>query len=266
RAAEYRPDVAAWLMSPAPKSTEALPGPLQSRWIDAVDLPSRALDPSDIEAAVAAEVQSFQAIFRERPRVVVPPTFVWTPVVEAAWARAGVECVVTPGRRYESRDAHGSPVAVGAPIRNGDRGPEGVTYLVRDDYFEPVRGHAAQRGLDALAKKTMLGRPTLLETHRANFVGTDADPERSLLEIDTLLRRSLEHFPGLAFMSSEELARRLRDRDGDLVDTSMSRRLHVALRRLAEISRLRKLAIVTGAILVAWLLYALTWRGAGSSR
>ena len=85
--------------------------------------------------------------------------------------RPGVEVVVTPGLRYAGRDDAGRPDRAGAKIYNGDTGAGNLIYVVRDDYFEPKLGHRAERGLEAVARKTRTGRPTLFETHRFNFVG-----------------------------------------------------------------------------------------------
>src|SRR4030095_8366599 len=65
--------------------TEALPAPLQSRWIDTTTLPSRALPPSEVSAAAREEVAAFKELLGTVPDVVVPSTFVWTGDAETAW-------------------------------------------------------------------------------------------------------------------------------------------------------------------------------------
>ena len=62
-------------------------------------------------------------------------------------------------------------------------------------------------------------------------------------------------------MDTAELAQHYRERS-DLVETRISARVHFLLRRLAEISRLRKLAWATFIILPAWLAYLITRPGA----
>jgi hypothetical protein len=58
-------------------------------------------------------------------------------------------------------------------------------------------------------------------------------------------------------MDTAQLARHYRDRS-DLVETRTGARIHFLLRRLAKISRLRKLAWATFIILPAWLAYLVT--------
>jgi hypothetical protein len=160
--------VAAWLA--APRLTEHLPSPLQSRWTDAANLPSRPHARDAVEQAVAEETRLYATLFGAPPEVVVPPTFVWNDTVETAWAHAGVRVIITPGRRLTGRDAAGVPASPDRYMRNGEIGAGGVCYLVRDEYFEPKYGHTPEQALAALRRKTDLGRPCLLETHRWNFL------------------------------------------------------------------------------------------------
>ena len=260
------PKVAAWLRGSGASATESLPAALQSRWIDATELPSKPLRAEEIRTAALAEVASFRSIFGKGPTVAVPPTFIWNDAVEAAWAEAGVKFVVTPGRRYQTRDTDGEPAAAGPDIANGNRGAGGITYLVRDDYFEPARGHQAERGLAALVAKTRTGRPTLLETHRANFLDDSATAGAAIRELERLLVLSLRAFPDVVFLSTQELGSQMRRGDPRLIERRLSARIHIWLRRLWGLSRLRKLAFLTGVIVPAWLLYLLTWRRTGAPR
>src|SRR5690606_20903595 len=117
----------AWLADPAARS-EALPSALQSRWVDAAVLPSRAIPETEIRAAVDEEAALFRRIFGEAPPVAVPNTFVWTEAVERAWTASGVSCVVTCGRQYEGRAADGGLMSATRQILNGEIGAGGVRY------------------------------------------------------------------------------------------------------------------------------------------
>ena len=106
-----------WLTKSGVPRTEQLSPSLQSRWVDAAVLPSRALPTDVIDGAVAAEATAFCFHFGSTPRVAVATTFIWTAAVEAAWRRAGVEVVITPGRRATSRDAAGQPAGFDRCLR-----------------------------------------------------------------------------------------------------------------------------------------------------
>jgi hypothetical protein len=244
------PAVRSWLTGELPGTSEKLPAHLQSRWVDASVLPSRPLDPSTVEAAVKEEVSLYQCLFGETPRVAVPPTFVWTEDVERAWARAGVEFVVTPGLRSACRNARGLPDCDSGPFCNNQPGL-GVTYLVRDDYFEPERNHRAERGLAALAHKWAQRRACLLETHRSNFIGDDASVALNLAEVDRLYALALERYPDLRFVSTEALGRVLQEGNPAWVETRFATRLGAWLARARGLSGYWRVARVTG---LAWLM------------
>jgi len=279
-AARRDPAVRAWVLAGPGQETEALPSALQSRWVDAGVLPSRPLPVADIAAAVAEEAGLYRAVFGAPPAVAVPPTFIWTAPVEAAWAAQGVNTIVTPGHRCTGRDVAGQPHCEAAPLHNGQAGAGGVIYLVRDRYFEPARGHRAAAGLEALAEKTRQGRPCLLETHRFNFTG----PRRAeaLAELDKLLALALARFPGVRFASPAELAGHYRgrvggapgpgktsepppvgskpflgrpgERPGDWISTGLGQRLDAWAARMARVPRFTRLARLSGLELVLALL------------
>jgi hypothetical protein len=251
------PLVARWLSEPPPPATERLPSHLQSRWVDASALPTRPLSGGAVRDAVAEEVRAYQRIVGEPPVAVVPPTFVWTRDVEAAWAEAGVEFVATPGWRYPRRNEQGLPDGDEGPIANGDR-VGGLTYLVRTDYFEPGRGRDAAHALRALDVAVTQGRPCVLENHRDNFIGDPKLRRRSLDQLDVLCGQALARHPPLAFLATVQLGRVLASRDPQWLVTRFSQRLPAFWARLSRSGRLWKLfrwigLAVVGAVIVRTL-------------
>lgn len=233
-----------WLSSGPGLETEDLPSHLQSRWIDTRTLPSRALPISAINIAVAEEVTLYRTVFGVTPDVAVPPTFIWTEAVEAAWAANGLHCIVTPGRRCTGRNANGQPDCGPPSIHNNQRGVGDIVYLVRDDYFEPARGHRAEQGLLALAKKAAEGRPCMLETHRNNF--TNASENDSLEQLGRLFDLALKQHPDLHFSSASELSQQYRNRDNNWQTNSLFPNLAIWAQRIQGIPRFVKLARLTG--------------------
>lgn len=248
--ASQSPIVKAWLEGDLPATTELLPSHLQSRWVDATVLPSRPLPSALVAGAVAEEVRIYERVFGERPHVAVPPTFVWNDEVERSWAQEGVEFVVTPGLRSACRNADGLPDCDTGPIVNGQRG-SGVAYVVRDDYFEPERGHRAERPLAALASKTEQGRPCLLETHRSNFIAERASVDSALAEIGELYLRALKQHPNVRFLSTLELGQVMREGSADWVERDVSRRVSAWILRARRLSAFSRAARLTG---LQWLM------------
>lgn len=225
--------------------TEELPAWLQSRWVDARQLPSAPLEAGAIAQAVADEVRTFARVFGRAPTVVVPPTFVWTPEVERAWAANGIGCVVTPGRRYVARAADGSSRSDHARFANGDR-DGAITYTVRSDYFEPIKGRDAAYALRGMHTAVAEGRACVLENHRNNFCVSEAARADSLRELERLLSGALKELPGLRFLSSAELQQVLSRRDEQWLVSARRERLSRWWRRLAGTGRLWRLLRLAG--------------------
>jgi len=252
-AAKADEKLVSWLNNEYPRN-EALPASLQSRWIDASALPSQPHPWPQIEAAATEEVDCFTQVFDQKPSVVVPPTFVWSLDVERAWANNGVRTIVTPGVRYAGRDVRGDLIASGASIRNGMRNTQKLIYIVRDDYFEPAKGHRAERAWKALEIKTRCGRPTLLEMHRFNFVDDPAMAERSYAELARVVEGALHRYPSLAFMSTEVLAQAMIDRQAAMFDSGILSRLQAWCWRIREESRVWRIVRYTGLVIFIVLL------------
>lgn len=250
-AAQHNGAVREWLTAPAPATTEGLPSPLQSRWVDASALPSRALPADAIRQAVAAEAHAYQTLFGNAPQVAVATTFVWTDAVEAAWAQVGIEAVVTPGRRATCRTAAGQPGCVDTVLLSGERSLAGHTYLVRDVYFEPALGHAPQRLVDGLNTRTRQGRACLAESHRFNFLQAQ---DASLAALEASLRAALARHPDLRFITPLELAHAMRRHDPGWIENRLKLRFSAWRARLDEIPRFRRIAQLSGLALPLALL------------
>lgn len=248
RRAQQGGEVCRWLEQGDRAETETLPPAVQSRWIDGSTLPAQSLDVTTIEVAAREEATMFREIFGPSPTVAVPPTFIWNSAVERAWAAGGVRFVVTPGRRYTGRNSQGQPDGVDRQIVNGEIGDGGVVYLVRDIYFEPIRGHQAEEALAEIQQRWWLGRPALLETHRSNFLGEASAHQHSLQELARLLGSVLREWPQVRFMSTEELGEAYQQGNSELFEQRLLKRVHVWLRRLATIRRLRKPAWIIGGV------------------
>ena len=243
-----------WLQSDEIPITEALPSPLQARWTDASTLPSRALGSKVLHAAVAQEANLFATCFNGRPRVAVATTFVWTEEVEVAWAKAGIDVIITPGARYTCRDATGNPGGVDKRMVNGELSKSGQIYLVRDVYFEPMLGHTPERLVHDVMERSRLGRPCLVEMHRFNFIGVAEKCETSLRFLETALAQLLHTFPKIHFMTSLELAEAIRTKMPALVESKLTPRIRIWLRRIEQIHGFAKLTKISGLAVPLWVV------------
>ncbi|NOQ13061.1 MAG: glycosyl hydrolase [Methyloprofundus sp.] len=199
-----------WLFANDNLQTEDLPSELQSRWVDSSCLPSSEHSEEDIYRAIDEELRLYKNIFGQAANIVVPPTFVWTDIVEQAYAAQGIETMITPGRQCIGRDKQGQPAPNGRYFFNGEEN-EGLLFLVRDDYFEPALGHKAETVLQRISDKIKCGRPALLEMHRFNFINGAKNNTTSLQELEKLLQLIVADLSDARFISAEQLATIIRN-------------------------------------------------------
>jgi hypothetical protein len=249
----------AWLADPDARS-EALPSALQSRWVDAAERPSSRLPEGEIRAAVTEEAALFRCLFADVPTVAVPNTFVWDDAVERAWAESGVRWVVTCGRRYEGRTVEGGLQPAVRRIVNDEAGAGGVRYVVRDAYFEPMRGHRAEQVWQAVAERTALARPTLLETHRENFIASPDIARASLAELGRALEGVCRRHPAVRFLDTAQLGEAFRTPGSPLLMKDTRQRAGVFLRRLLAEPALSRALKLSGLRLVLPLVVRMLGR------
>lgn len=235
-----------WLASEEFSRTEVLPSVLQSRWVNTEQLPTTSLTQSEIDKAVKEEVSVFKKVFEYMPKVVVPPTFIWDSRVELSWKQHSVKYLVTPGRCYFQRDKEGKPCGNEKIIVNGQKSETGLSYIVRNDYFEPSLGHTADMAIKALNAKTKLAQPTLLEIHRFNFIQNTEITNKSLQELNCVLFRACEKYPNIVFLSTEELADKYLSGNKDFIEKSFIIRLLVCMERIWANHAIKKWLYLSG--------------------
>lgn len=258
-----------WLMSGKFLLTEDLPALLQSRWANALDGSHERQGVRDIGLAAGEEIDEFERNFGFGPVVAVPPTFVWNDMVENSWWEAGIRFIVTPGRRFRGRSSDGKLQLDRhrSRILNGERSTSGAVYVVRDDYFEPALGHKPETAQSAIEEKSILGRPTLFETHRFNFIGDEEKVDNSIAAMESLLANASEIFPDLRFIDTETLARAMEQLDPAWIELRARKRMRFFLRRLLREPGLGRFLKISGFwVLIAGVSMVLTKYQADSFR
>ena len=243
-----------WLQSDGIPGTECLPSPLQARLTDASVLPSRTLENEQLQLAITEEARQFLTCFNIRPRVAVATTFVWTEEAEAAWAKEGIDVIITPGARHTCRDAEGKPGGEDKRMVNGELNTNGQIYLVRDIYFEPVLGHTPEQLLRDAKAHVRLARPCLVEMHRFNFIGAAEHCDASLRVLKAALEQLQHAFPDIRFMSSLELAEAIRTNMPALVEAKLRPRIRICLGRIKQVRGFAKLSRISGFAIPLWVI------------
>lgn len=138
--------------------------------------------------------------------------YIWDRTTEDVLRGLGVETM--QGIFYQSRPA----LEGHKPVKHymGEIGASGMSYTIRNVFFEPALipetdwvGESISRIHTAFKWK----KPAIIGSHRLNYIGS-IDPvnrDRNLASLSTLLRRILERWPDVEFMSSADLSTLLRD-------------------------------------------------------
>lgn len=247
---DTQPHIKHWLFDTKEKKTEDLPSELQSRWVDSSSLPSTDHCQEDIESAIAEELLLYKSLFGDLPNVVVPPTFVWTDVVEKAYAQRGIRAFVTPGRQCIGRGINGKLIYNEKSFFNGQENTNGLLFLVRNDYFEPSLDHKAKITLQFIKQKVDCGRPALLEMHRFNFINEQEDSKKSLEELNKLLQLIQSEYTNVRYISTEHLAKILRDykqgKDSEFMVSSSVQQFKITVSRIKMFFQFNRFAKYSG--------------------
>ncbi len=238
-----------WLLN-TEKQSEGLPSELQSRWVDSSTLPSTNHNVDEINNAIDEEISLYTKLFGNPPKVIVPPTFVWTDAVSLAYSKHNIEALITPGRQGIGRDAQAKLIYNDKTFYNGEESAEGLLFLVRNNYFEPSLGHKAKTVIQAIHEKTQCARPALLEIHRFNFINQQTDCNASLQELEILLQIIQTDVTDIRFISTEQLTTILKlanqgKPSGFIVSSSMQR-FKIAIARIKLFLQFKRIAKYSG--------------------
>ena len=185
----------------------------------------------DLEVVVREGAELFGSHFGYRSVSAIAPNCCWTDQVEAVWWQAGIRYIqgkflqVYPAGREVIRRPH----------YLGEHSPSGCVYLIRNCSFEPLAESAGcvERCLRQVAWAFRFGKPAVICSHRANYVGSISPDNRSrgLGLLADLLGGILRRWPDVRFMSTPEL--------GDLIEGGAASTGQPGLGRSAETERQR---------------------------
>ena len=104
-----------------------------------------------------------------------------------------------------------------------------------------------------MRRNTQLGRPTLLESHRFNYVDPHADEALAVLQ--ALIRTAVQSYRDIEFMSTRALAEIYRSNDLEALAAAPPIKLYVWFKRVFHDKGVVKRAVLTGACVPAALLF-----------
>lgn len=158
----------------------------------------------------------FESIFGFRSKSAIAPNYTWHPELEKVYAKDGVNYLQGGTVQRSPEIGTGKNISIRHFI--GEKNDLGQRYLVRNCRFEPT----LDSGVDSVGqcmnqiKMAFLWRkPAVIESHRVNFIGY-IDPknrDNNLKLLDTLLRKIVEKWPNVEFMTSDQLGELMDERE-----------------------------------------------------
>jgi len=154
----------------------------------------------------------FEELFGYRSRTFTPPNYLWSPDYNGPISQSGV-------RYYQGNRKMKDPV-VGSQFKFhthklGEENRFNQRYLVRNVTFEPSLIQHKEKVVDQcmweIAAAFRMSKPAIICTHRLNYVGF-IDPDnrdQNLVLLEQLLKRMLDRWPEIEFITSAELGEQI---------------------------------------------------------
>lgn len=150
----------------------------------------------------------FEQLFGYRATFFVPPNGPFNNALEDVAATCGIQFMSAPKIQWE-------PLG-GGKIRKvfhylGQKNRHSQYYLTRNCFFEPCKSGCdwVDSCLNDISIAFRFKKPAVISSHRVNYIGAldPANRANGLLQLSVLLKKVLEHWPGVEFMTSDELGR-----------------------------------------------------------
>lgn len=168
-------------------------------------------EPDDItfiNNSVEDGLELFEKTFGYQSKSFMAPSYTWNDDVEHSLNKKGVKYIQSV--YYQNCP---SPDG-GNEVRHhffGQINKLGQYYLLRNCSFEPAQSNYSESVVDNCLKEIAiafrLGKPATISVHRLNFIGAihEDNREKSLSLLDTLLKKILNRWPDVEFMTSAEV-------------------------------------------------------------
>jgi len=163
-------------------------------------------DSEVIQQRVTEGIKIFKRTFRQDSITTIAPCYGWrSPETERAFLPHNI--VAMQGREFQHLPSGGMKLHF-----LGERGFEGMLYLVRNCILEPVTSKTTMdQCIAQISRSFQNGLPAVLCSHRINYTSRVATKARDkgLQVLDGVLKRVTKLFPDVEFLSSDKLALRI---------------------------------------------------------
>lgn len=167
------------------------------------------MDPGDLvyhKEVIETGLDLFYELFGYRAVYFVPPNGAFSSKLEPVCFTSGIRYLSVPRLQVE-------PTGKGSTVRRyhwlGQKSRSGLTYLVRNCFFEPV--HPGQDWVDRCLWEVSMSfkwkKPAIIGSHRLNYIGAlnPANRDNGLKQLQLLLTQIVKCWPDTEFITTSEL-------------------------------------------------------------
>jgi hypothetical protein len=180
-------------------------------FMEAYDWDSKSDVPAQ-KAIIADGLRIFTETFGEGSNSFIAPCYNWDPQIETVLAEQGVSWI----QGLKSQLAPTGVFDQYTPIPHyfGEQNELGLRYNIRNCMFEPSMNPNRDWVNSCLAQISSAfhwSKPAVICSHRINFVGfiEEKNRDRGLKDLDQLLKKILQKWPDVHFISTDELSKYL---------------------------------------------------------
>jgi hypothetical protein len=156
----------------------------------------------------------FYELFGYKPSIFVPSNGIFHPDFDAEVARTGIKFLNVNRLMPYAVDGGKLRYRVFVP---GQKGPEGLTFYIRNCSFEPTEEnyHSIEPTLKQIEAAFRWCKPATISTHRVNFTGAIDKMNRvkGLTELRKLLKAIVKNWPDVEFLSSGNALKIMRNKE-----------------------------------------------------
>jgi len=163
-----------------------------------------------IEQSIKEGLDLFEMLFGFKSESSIAPCYVWDKKVESILLNKGVKYI--QGSRFQNIPQKKSLKFKKKFHYSGQLNNFGQVYLQRNGLFEPSLNENTDwvdKCLESIEIAFKWNRPAVIGTHRLNYIGSifPKNRDNGLMKLDILIKKIIQKWPEVEFISSTELGK-----------------------------------------------------------
>ena len=164
-------------------------------------------DIKEYDKIIMEGLSLFEKLFGYKSESFIATTYTWNPIIEFSLKNNGVKYLQGMVHQHIPIDDD-TTFKWKKDNYIGRKAPSGLTYLMRNCYFEPSQGgDNAEDCMKRIKIAFRWNKPATISMHRLNVIGSidEKNRKKNLASLKWLLSQIVKEYPDVEFMSSDEL-------------------------------------------------------------